>query len=180
MSTPNSTAIARYTIQYDLSGLEDPTVVPTEAAYGSTYRMLQLNTPKFFIKLDDGKTTNWREIFYTIAGVNLGTGAQVLKNIVGNQLQLRTIKAGSRIQVDQLANEIQISYLPDLKDRILEAFDRVTTYIFSNPGACNQLINQIEYTALSVSPTAKAVKAFTYSDTSFKYAISAVNWIVTP
>ncbi len=108
--TPNNSALARYTIQYDLSGVEDPTVVPTEAAYGTTYRLLRIGTPKFFIKLDEGKTTNWKALLTDVSGINLGTGAQVLKNIVGNEFQFRSFKAGAGASVVQNASEIEISF----------------------------------------------------------------------
>jgi len=110
MATPNSTQLARFTVQYDLSGIDDPTVVATEAAPGSTYRLLRLGFPKFYLKVDEGKTTNWIDISSGVTGINLGTGAQVLKNIVGNQIQLRTIKGGTGVSVSQLANEIEISF----------------------------------------------------------------------
>lgn len=110
MSSQNDTALARYTIQYDLSGVTDPTSVPIQAAPGTTYRLLREGAPKFYLKVDEGKTTNWQELFSNITGVNLGTGAQVLKNIVGNQIQFRTIKGGSGVSVLQTANEVQISF----------------------------------------------------------------------
>lgn len=106
----NNSALAHYTIQYDLSGVDDPTVVPTDAVYGTTYRLLRIGSPKFFLKLDDGKTTNWKELLSDVTGVNLGTGAQVLKNVLTNQFQFRTIKAGAGVLVTQLANEIEISF----------------------------------------------------------------------
>lgn len=71
-------------------------------------------------------------------------------------------------------------YVPPLRERILTANDRVTVINYSNPGSCEETITSIEYTALSVSPTAKATKSFTYSDTSFRYVISGVNWTVVP
>lgn len=110
MASSNDTALAKYTVLYDLSGITDPTVTPTEAAPGSTYRLLRTGSPKFYVKVDEGKTTNWIELLTGISGVNLGTGAQVLKNVVGNQIQLRTIKAGAGASVLQTANEIEISF----------------------------------------------------------------------
>jgi len=71
-------------------------------------------------------------------------------------------------------------FIPPLRDRILAANDRVTVVNYSNPGTCEEIITSIEYTAASISPTAKATKSFTYSDTSYRYVISAVNWTVVP
>ena len=71
-------------------------------------------------------------------------------------------------------------YVPPLKDRILMAQDRITTINYSQAGTCEEIITSIEYTAASISPTAKATKALTYSDTTFRYVISAVNWTVLP
>lgn len=110
MGTPNSTRLAQYTVQYDLSGIDDPTLIATEAAPGSTYRLLKFGAPKFYLKVDEGKTTNWVDITSSVTGINLGTGAQILKNIVGNQIQLRTIKGSGGIVVTQLANEVQIAF----------------------------------------------------------------------
>lgn len=110
MATPNSTRLAQYTVQYDLSGVHDPTIEATEAAPGTTYRYLKFGAPKFYLKVDEGKTTNWIDISGAVSGINLGTGAQVLKNIVGSQIQLRTIKGGTGVTVNQLANEIEISF----------------------------------------------------------------------
>ncbi|MEO5348881.1 MAG: hypothetical protein H7836_04470 [Magnetococcus sp. YQC-3] len=110
MGTPNSTRLANYTVQYDLSGIDDPTVFATEAAPGTTYRLLKLGMPKFYLKVDEGKTTNWLDISSGSTGINLGTGAQVLKNIIANQFQFRTIKGGPGVTVNQLANEIEITF----------------------------------------------------------------------
>jgi hypothetical protein len=71
-------------------------------------------------------------------------------------------------------------YVPPLKERILSANDKVVTIFYQNAGGCEEIITKIEYTAASISPTAKATKAFTYSDTTFRYVISAVNWTVVP
>jgi hypothetical protein len=71
-------------------------------------------------------------------------------------------------------------YVPPLRERILTAIDRVTVINYSNLGSCEEIITSIEYTAASISATAKATKAFTYSDTTFRYVISAVNWTVVP
>lgn len=109
MSTPNNTANARYTIQYDLSGVHDPTVVPTQAAPGSTFRKLS-DPPRFYLKLDEGETTNWLDMGGTVTGINLGFGAQVLKNIVGSQIQLRSISGAGGVSVTQTPNEIVISF----------------------------------------------------------------------
>jgi len=67
-----------------------------------------------------------------------------------------------------------------LKDRILNAPDRTQNISYLNQNTCTERISQIEYTAASISPTAKATKIFTYSDTSYRYVISAVNWTVVP
>lgn len=111
--TQNSKALSQYTIQYDLSGTHDPTVIATEAAPGTTYRLLRLGFPKFFLKQDEGTTTNWLEVLTGVSGINLGTGAQVLKNVVGNQSQYRTLKAGSGVSISQGSNEITISFAGD-------------------------------------------------------------------
>lgn len=105
----NNTALAEYTIQYDLSGVDDPTVVPTEAVYGSTYRLLKLGEPKFFLKLDDGKTTNWKALISEPAGINLGTGAQVLKTVEDAVMQFRTLKAVGGVTITQKPTEIEIA-----------------------------------------------------------------------
>jgi hypothetical protein len=110
MATPNSTRLAQYTVQYDLSGIHDPTLVATEAAPGTTYRLLRFGMPRFYLKVDDGLTTNWIDISSPATGINLGTGSQVLKNVVGNQFQFRTLKGAGGVVVTQLANEISISF----------------------------------------------------------------------
>jgi len=109
MSTFNNNANAQYTIQYDLSGVHDPTVVPTRAAPGSTFRKLS-DPPSFYVKLDEGETTNWVDVGAAISGINLGFGAQVLKNIVGSQIQLRSISGSGGVSVTQTPNEIVISF----------------------------------------------------------------------
>lgn len=113
MATPNNTTVAQNTVQYDLSGVEDPTVVATEASPGSTYRLLINGAPKFFLKVDEGKTTNWIDISGSGGGlngaVNLGLGAQVLKNILLGVLQLRSFTAGTNMVVTQNANDIQVA-----------------------------------------------------------------------
>jgi hypothetical protein len=111
MSTDNNTALAQRTIQYDLSGLDDPTIVPTRAAPGTTYRKLSI-PPKFYIKLDEGTTTNWLDLTSagSVSGVNLGLGAQVLKNVILNTLQFRTLtNSDNQLLITQLANEIRIN-----------------------------------------------------------------------
>lgn len=109
MSTPNDYRNSRYTVLYDISGVDDPTIIPIEAAPGTTYRLLKTGAPKFYIKVDEGKTTNWLDIG-SASGVNLGSGAQVLKNIVGNQFQFRSFKGAGGISVTQNASEIEISF----------------------------------------------------------------------
>lgn len=111
MSTENNSALAQRTIQYDLSGVEDPTVVPTRAAPGTTYRKLSL-PPKFYIKLDEGTTTNWLDLSATgtVGGINLGLGAQVLKNVIANTLYFRSFRnTDSQLLISQLADEISIN-----------------------------------------------------------------------
>lgn len=71
-------------------------------------------------------------------------------------------------------------YVPPLKERILLADDKVVQIFYSNLGSCQELISKIEYTAASVSPTAKATKTFTYSDTTYRYNVSSVIWTVVP
>ncbi len=109
MSTPNDYRNSRYTVLYDISGTEDPTIVPTEAAAGTTYRLLKIGAPKFFIKIDEGKTTNWQDIG-SVTGINLGTGSQVLKNVIGSQLQFRTIRGIGGISVTQTPNEVVVAF----------------------------------------------------------------------
>lgn len=61
MSGTNDKFNALKSSQYDLSGLENPTISAVAAAIGSTYRMVGADGGRFFIKLDDGLTTNWFE-----------------------------------------------------------------------------------------------------------------------
>jgi len=49
--------------QYDISGTHDPRVTATLAPIGSTYRRVGTNGGQFFIKQDDGETTNWQIAF---------------------------------------------------------------------------------------------------------------------
>jgi hypothetical protein len=110
MATDNNTALAQRTIQYDLSGLEDPTVIPTRGAPGTTYRKLSIPS-KFYIKLDEGTTTNWLDISSsgTVGGINLGVGAQILKNVITNTLYFRSlINSDNQLIITQLADEIRI------------------------------------------------------------------------
>jgi hypothetical protein len=67
-----------------------------------------------------------------------------------------------------------------LKEKILNAPDRTEAISYLDQNTCTQRISQIEYQAASVSPTASATKAFTYSSISFEYVISGVNWTVVP
>jgi hypothetical protein len=95
---------------YDLSGTDDPTVLATEASPGTTYRVLRDGAPKLYIKIDEGTTTNWMDIsggVYT--GINVGAGAEVLKQLVANQFQFRTLVAGAGIVITQNANTIEIA-----------------------------------------------------------------------
>jgi hypothetical protein len=111
LSTYNNSADARYTIQYDLSGVQDPTVVPTRAAPGSTFRKLS-DPARFYLKLDEGETTNWIDLYASglVYGINLGTGAQVLKNVIANTLYFRSLKnTDSQLLITQGANEITIN-----------------------------------------------------------------------
>jgi hypothetical protein len=109
MSTPNDFRNSQYTIIYDISGTEDPTLIPIEAAPGTTYRLLRFGSPKLYQKLDEGKTTNWVDISSS-TGINLGTGAQVLKNVIGNEFQFRSFKGTGGVTVSQTANEIVIAF----------------------------------------------------------------------
>lgn len=67
-----------------------------------------------------------------------------------------------------------------LKEKILNAPDVVRTITTIDAGTCSERISQIEYTAVSVSPTATATKFLTYSNTGFEYIIAATNWAVVP
>jgi hypothetical protein len=78
--------------------------------------------------------------------------------------------------LDLVNNTIASSLL----ERILNAPDKQRVIQKSAMGTCEEIITAIEFTANSVSPTAKATKTFTYSDTTFRYVISAVNWTVVP
>jgi hypothetical protein len=111
MSTFNNSVDAKNTVQYDLSGLQDPTVVATRGAPGSTFRKLS-NPPRFYLKLDDGETTNWLDLYASglVYGQNVGTGAQVLKNVVSNTLTFRTLKnTDQQLVITQGSNEITIN-----------------------------------------------------------------------
>jgi hypothetical protein len=111
MSTFNNSVDAKNTVQYDLSGLQDPTVVATRGALGSTFRKLS-NPPRFYLKLDDGETTNWLDLYASglVYGQNVGTGAQVLKNVVSNTLTFRTLKnTDQQLVITQGSNEITIN-----------------------------------------------------------------------
>ena len=67
-----------------------------------------------------------------------------------------------------------------LKDQILDAPDRTVVITKADEGTCSERITQIQYQAASVSPTASATKAFTYSQTSYRYEISSVAWTLVP
>lgn len=164
MATSNDTALARYTVQYDLSGLADPTSTPTEAAPGSTYRLLRTGSPKFFVKIDEGKTTNWVELLTGVSGVNLGTGAQVLKNIVGNQIQLRTIKGGAGATVLQTANEIEISF----------SGNSTINDLVCNP--TTNVLDLVVYSGATLQPVTDNTNAsIPYGVVGVVYAKSAIN-----
>ena len=62
MSGANDVVNSRNSQIYDLSGIHDPSVQATEAVRGSTFRQVGDGGGKFFIKLDDGLTTNWQDI----------------------------------------------------------------------------------------------------------------------
>ena len=55
----NDVINARSSIFYDISGTTDPTVLPVSATKGSTYRWVGQNGGKFYVKQDEGLTTNW-------------------------------------------------------------------------------------------------------------------------
>lgn len=111
MATDNNSVLARNTVQYDISGLHDPTLIATKAAPGSTYRKLSI-PPKFYIKLDEGETVNWLDISgFSANGINLGTGAQILKNVIANTLYFRSLKSNSsQIVINQAADEITFGF----------------------------------------------------------------------
>ena len=62
MSGFNDTVNAQRTILYDISGTHDPSIQATEAAQGTTYRRVGPGGGKFFLKQDDGLTTNWLDV----------------------------------------------------------------------------------------------------------------------
>jgi len=51
------------TQQYDISGTHDPRIQATLAPRGSTYRRVGDLGGTFFVKQDDGETTNWNIAF---------------------------------------------------------------------------------------------------------------------
>jgi len=112
--TANDSVTARRTVQYDISGVLNPTLIATTGAPGTTYRLLRDGAPKFFLKIDEGTTTNWLDLtlgaFALTGAVNIGTGAQILKSIILGVLQLRTITPGTNIIINQNSNDIQISH----------------------------------------------------------------------
>jgi hypothetical protein len=123
MPTPNNTRLADYSKIYDLSGILDPSLFATEAAPGTTYKLLRDGSPGFFMKVDEGNTTNWINLGGPglLGAVNLGVGAQILKSIILGILQLRSIsaQANSLIQVTQLANEVQIGTAQSFQEFLL-------------------------------------------------------------
>jgi hypothetical protein len=64
--------------QYDISGTQDPRVLATLGVKGTTYRRVGDNGGTFFIKQDDGVTTNWLPM---ATGFN-APGAPGLQNLV--------------------------------------------------------------------------------------------------
>ena len=110
MTTYNDKANSQASQIYDMSGIDDPTIIATQAAAGTTYKLIRTGSPKLFIKIDEGKTTNWLDISSggNVGGVNLGTGAQILKNLLANVLYFRSLKGSGGIVINQLADEIEI------------------------------------------------------------------------
>lgn len=109
-NTPNDRRNAELTYIYDLSGLIDPTVVATEGAPGTTYKLLT-SPPRFFQKQDEGITTNWKDVSSDYNFVQVGTGAQVVKSV--NQstrtVEIRTFKSTTGIIITQNANDLTFS-----------------------------------------------------------------------
>lgn len=68
--------LAGRTQQYDISGLHDPRIQATLAPKGSTFRRVGENGGTFFIKQDDGTTTNWLIMF-------MGSGAPSALGVQG-------------------------------------------------------------------------------------------------
>lgn len=150
MSTDNNSAVAARTIQYDLSGLDDPTVVPTRGAPGTTYRKLSIPS-KFYIKLDEGTTTNWLDLVANgvVSGVNVGTGAQVLKSVIANTLYFRSLKnSDSQLIVTQNANDINV----DLNSNVLSyPIELITTSsVYETLWAYSMPVSQAEKIAIKV------------------------------
>lgn len=138
--TANDTVNAQKTVQYDLSGVDDPTLIATTGAPGTTYRLLRNGAPKFYIKVDEGTTTNWLDLTGGGAGltgaVNLGTGAQILKNILLGVLQLRSVTGDttSQVLITQNANDIKVSlntnevWTPVQLTTVSAVFETIYTY----------------------------------------------------
>lgn len=114
MSTANNRENAQDTIIYDQSGTIDPSVVGYEAAPGTTYRMLVDGNAKFFIKQDEGKTTNWTELGSGGGGEintasNLGDGTGLYAAKVGADLQFKSLKANSGLSLSSDADSVTVS-----------------------------------------------------------------------
>ena len=146
MATPNNTAIAQNTIQYDLSGVDDPTLIATEASPGSTYRLLRNGSPRFYLKIDEGKTTNWLDISTSGGGLtgatNIGLGSQILKNILLGVLQLRTLTNDNQISLLQNSNDIQIGLTRN--ERATPVSLTTNSNVFETIFSYNMPLNQAE------------------------------------
>ena len=111
MGTANNRENAQDTIIYDQSGTIDPSVVGYEAAPGTTYRMLVEGNAKFFVKQDEGFSTNWTEIGAgeISTASNVGTGSEVFKVKTGSDFKFRTLKQGANVTITQSSDELLIS-----------------------------------------------------------------------
>lgn len=110
MSTPNNIENARQSFIYDLTGIDDPTVIPIQASIGTTYKLL-VDPPRFFQKQDEGITTNWKDITQNYKLESVGDGASVVKSVnqTTRTAYFRTIKAGANISISQTLDEIVIN-----------------------------------------------------------------------
>lgn len=162
MGTPNDLLNSEITKRYDQSGVINPSIVPTIGAPGTTYRMLIDGEAKIFLKIDEGISTNWQDLTAGGGGaVNLGSGAQILKNILSGLLQLRSITGDSFISVNQNANDIGIGFNYTNID---------------NTSDLNKPVSAAQQTALNLKEdlTNKAVNFTTINNTLYP-TVQAVN-----
>lgn len=106
-NTNNDKQNAELSYIYDTSGTIDPTLVPIEAAFGTTYKLLT-SPPKFFQKQDNGTTTNWKELSLDYNFSQVGTGFQVIKSVNQNTrtVEFRTFKSTTGLVITQNTNDL--------------------------------------------------------------------------